>query len=461
VIPSRWLPSWLDQLGWVLIHFLWEGLAIGICAWVGLILLRNRSAESRYALFCLSLLTCGLSPFLTWAVLDQGSRIQLGSLIDAAPNLGVSSIPFVPLPSDLGNALWAENNVIQIALPYLVLAWCLGVICLCLRLVDGWRYLRKLRACGVPLSDQAWLDRLNKLADQMRVRQTVSLLESALVEVPTLLGWIHPIILVPSSFFTGLSPDQMEAILAHELAHVRRYDYLVNLVQIGIETLLFYHPVVWWLGRVIRQERENCCDDLALCVVGDKVIYASALATLEEGRSLPAMSMAVTGGSLLQRINRIAHGESRTISPLSLAAAFAVFFLSIIGWSYYQTNRDFTPWMSLSEMNRFLAQFDTNPPGQHPNYWDQGHWMNAVEARWHEGIPEYRIRYGPTPKGYSCSWFWYVNLDQASFSKHVHELADRGYVLLDPNSYLRPDNSLRYEGVWHRASPKKTSVVSQ
>jgi beta-lactamase regulating signal transducer with metallopeptidase domain len=133
------------------------------------------------------------------------------------------------------------------------------------------------------------------------------LLESALVEVPTVIGWFRPVILVPATFFTGLPPEQIEAILIHELAHIRRHDYFVNLFQIGIETLLFYHPVVWWISRAIRQEREHCCDDLALQIVGDREVYVRALASLEESRSLPmAITLAATGGSLLQRIKRIA-----------------------------------------------------------------------------------------------------------------------------------------------------------
>ena len=133
--------------------------------------------------------------------------------------------------------------------------------------------------------------------------------------------------------------------------------------------------------------------------------------------------------------------------------------LSIWGWNYYRADAGFTPWMSLAELNDWQKQFDTTPPGGHPNYWDQGHWMNAVEARWHEGIPQYRVRYGPVPEGYEAAWYWYINQDQASFSSHVHELADRGFVLMDPNSYLRPDDSRRYQGVWHKLFKKKPALA--
>ncbi len=145
-----------------------------------------------------------------------------------------------------------------------------------------------------------------------------------------------------------------------------------------------------------------------------------------------------------------------TKKVIQMAIILVAVSLAVWGWNYYQTNKDFTPWMSLSELNHWEEQFDTNPPGGHPNYWDKGHWMNAVEARWHDGIPQYRVRYGPVPEGYDAAWYWYINQDQASFTAHVHELADQGFVLLDPNSYLRPDDSRRYQGVWHKLFKKKT-----
>src|SRR5262249_55483729 len=147
---------------------------------------------------------------------------------------------------------------------------------------------------------------LSRLAARLRVRMPVKLVESALVEVPTVIGWLKPMILLPAAALAGLDPRQLEALLAHELAHVRRHDYLVNLLQTAIETLLFYPPAVWWLSRRIREERELCCDDLAITVCGDGMVYARALATMEELRSAPALTLAADGGSLLARIRRIA-----------------------------------------------------------------------------------------------------------------------------------------------------------
>ena len=136
--------------------------------------------------------------------------------------------------------------------------------------------------------DAAWVATLDDLRHRLGVSRPVRLLKSALVEVPTVIGWFRPVILLPAATLSGLTPGQLEAILAHELAHVRRLDYLVNAFQCLVETLMFYHPIAWWISRCIREERENCCDDLVVEVCGDRLGYARALVTLEGLRAEPA-----------------------------------------------------------------------------------------------------------------------------------------------------------------------------
>jgi beta-lactamase regulating signal transducer with metallopeptidase domain len=130
-------------------------------------------------------------------------------------------------------------------------------------------------------------------------------LESSLVDAPTVIGFLKPVILLPTSALTGLSMQQLELLLAHELAHIRRHDYLVNILQSVIETLLFYHPAVWWVSHRIRVEREHCCDDVAVRVSGNAVVYAKALATLETLRHEPQLALAANGGQLVKRIKRV------------------------------------------------------------------------------------------------------------------------------------------------------------
>ena len=138
------------------------------------------------------------------------------------------------------------------------------------------------------------------------LRRATQILQSTLVQVPVVAGYFRPVILVPMSVISGLPASQLEAILAHELAHIRRHDYLVNLLQTLLETVFFYHPAVWWLSRQIRNERENCCDDLAVGVVGSGVDYGRALlAVAELHRPSTALVLGVRDGSLLARVRRI------------------------------------------------------------------------------------------------------------------------------------------------------------
>jgi peptidoglycan-N-acetylglucosamine deacetylase len=173
-----------------------------------------------------------------------------------------------------------------------------------------------------PLAER-WQARVAHLSRQLRLSRPVRLCESALVEVPTVVGWLRPVILVPASLLTGLPAQQVEALLAHELAHIRRQDYLVNLLQTMIETLLFYHPAVWWISGQVRQEREHCCDDLAVKACGDVLVYARALTELEQLRVRVSgqLALAATGGSLLGRIRRLVETPRRASHKSSTGLA--------------------------------------------------------------------------------------------------------------------------------------------
>jgi Zn-dependent protease with chaperone function len=167
---------------------------------------------------------------------------------------------------------------------------------------------------------------------RLGVTRPVRVLQSAIVQVPAVIGWLRPVVLLPASALTGLTPLQLDALLAHELAHVRRCDYLVNLVQSMIETLLFYHPAVWWVSRRVRQEREHCCDDLAVSVCGDAFAYARALVGMEGLRApAPSFAMAAGGGSLLDRIRRLVAPVTPEIFPRRIAGVAAVTVALAIG----------------------------------------------------------------------------------------------------------------------------------
>jgi beta-lactamase regulating signal transducer with metallopeptidase domain len=171
------------------------------------------------------------------------------------------------------------------------------------------------------------------MTERTRVSRPVRLLESVNIEVPTVVGLWRPLILVPTSTLAGLSVSQLEAVLAHELAHIRRHDYLVNLLQALVETALFYHPAVWWLSSRIREEREHCADDVAVESCGDALLYSRALATLEQLRArIPVPAVAANGGALLQRIQRLlaAPQDRAPLHPWKLAGSLGAAMLVVV-----------------------------------------------------------------------------------------------------------------------------------
>ena len=191
-------------------------------------------------------------------------------------------------------------------MPWIVALWGLGVLFCCVRLAGGWWQARRLTFVGTRPAPAEWQRTTAMLSSRLGLIKAVRLLESTRVAVPIVVGWLKPTLLVPTAALGGLSPMELEAVLAHELAHIRRHDYLVNLLQAAVETLLFYHPGVWWVSHVVRTEREHCCDDLAVAACGDAVLYARALTAIETLRhDSPGMAMAVSGSPLLARVRRL------------------------------------------------------------------------------------------------------------------------------------------------------------
>ncbi|MCK4626467.1 MAG: M48 family metalloprotease, partial [Phycisphaerae bacterium] len=204
---------------------------------------------------------------------------------------------------------WHERvgETVRPALPWIVLGWLIGVLALSAWHVRGWMQVQRLRRVGVRPVGREITDVLARLCKRLGISRAVRAVESALVRVPTVVGCLKPIILLPASALTGLTAEQLEAILAHELAHIRRHDYLINLLQTAAETLLFYHPAAWWVSRRIRAERENCCDDLAVAASGQPLVYARALTAVAK-LSQPQQRLAVAangGGKFIARIRRI------------------------------------------------------------------------------------------------------------------------------------------------------------
>lgn len=267
-----------------LLHFVWQGGVIAALLWLVLALLPSASAAWRYLAACLALVLLALCPLLTFGYL----------LAQAAP-----AEPPLLLAAELPAA---QAGYLSLGL---LAAWALGSAGMTLRLLLAMAALRRLVASAVPASEH-WQWQLCRLARQLGLRQRVRLMLSQHVDAPVVLGWLRPVILLPLAALTALPPDHLRALLAHELGHVRRLDYLVNVLQSSVEALLFYHPAVHWVSRCIRVEREHCCDDIAVQLTGEPLRYARALAEMEMLRArLPEPALAANGGTLMNRIERI------------------------------------------------------------------------------------------------------------------------------------------------------------
>jgi len=302
---------WVRHLGWTLVQFLWQGTLLSILFAVLRGILRVKSAHVRYAMACTTLALLVAAPVATFLITPQSSP---------AP---VTAWPL------------ASANSWEPILPWIVAVWFTGVVAFSIRLMLAWRVTARLRATGTHEPPPEWLETMARLSKKLRLSRPTRLFVSALVEVPTVVGYLRPVVLIPVSALTGLAPEHIAALLAHELAHIRRLDYAVNLLQSIAEAVLFYHPAVWWVSDQIRVEREHCCDDLAVSASGDLVSYIRALTEMESFRPAhTATALAANGGSLVNRIRRLSQQTPSTSDSLpgpSAALAMVVLWLLGIG----------------------------------------------------------------------------------------------------------------------------------
>ena len=301
-----------QRVGWVLLHSLWQGALVGAAFGLARQVLRRRSAEVRYVAGCLALVLLAAGPATTLCL--WRAPVRPGDAGQAGPG---AQAMFVPVSGAAGAAASqigdGTDSLFRMGMglcgrlaPWLAGAWSLGVAVCLLRLMRGCLWVRRIRWRQTEPAEPGWLETLEDLRVRLDISRHVRLFKSALVQVPTVIGWIRPIVLLPAATLAGLAPEQLEAILAHELAHVRRFDCLVNACQCALETLMFYHPAVWWVSRCVREERENCCDDLVVQVCGNRLAYARALAVLAESSAgLPELALAANGAPLLARIRRL------------------------------------------------------------------------------------------------------------------------------------------------------------
>ena len=322
-----------EAIGMALVHLLWQGALVAALLVTALHL--THRANLRYALSCAALaLLLGLGVGTAYVSYEKPLQPSAVSFTEEAFEPALTPVLGATTPAI--EHRWSDVTAfVRLHSRTLVFIWMLGVVVLAARLGVSWRRAHTLAARLASPAPVEWQQTVDRLAESIGLRRAVRVLSSAAVQVPAVIGWLRPAILLPISTLGGLSPAQLEMILAHELAHIRRHDFFVNMLQSVVETLLFYHPAVWWISRQVRIEREHCCDDMAVLICGNPVQYARALTQLEELRgAVPAASVSATGGSLFQRVRRLVATNDRTSVLNGWTAAAAVITLAaVIGLS--------------------------------------------------------------------------------------------------------------------------------
>lgn len=377
------LSSIVPSLGWALLDFVWQGMLVGWIAALLLALLRKASPQARYAVACAALLLCAALPVAgtlqrVLAAQSATTRSLPLALADAAV---LHAAPALALPAE---QLASWEGMLQQRLPLVIFCWACGAGVLALRMLLGLVWVRRLCRPGHYRRDRAWQARLDRLARAMGVARRVTLGLVDDLASPVTAGWWRPVVLVPASLVSGMPPDLLEALLAHELAHVRRLDYLVNLIQSAIEILLFYHPAVWWLSNRIRIEREQIADDLAASTLGEPRRLALALSELDLFRlTTPQLAHAAHGGNLMSRIKRLVRPESE---PLNWKLALPILGLAACAALYAHTSTALAAPDTAPAMKAFKRYAGPSKDGSYAlvRDTDRGTNMNGDSVDWRE-----------------------------------------------------------------------------
>ncbi len=302
----------LYSLALTLLHFLWQGLLIALALKSSFSFVSSNKPQLRYALATVAMLTCLLLPIITFSIIYQPEV----SLLSYSSN-SILSADLTGVTSQQATLFgYLELAEFSNLLPYLALLWLTTIAILASKLLIEIYSVNQLSQQGSVSPDADLLARFNELAVQINLPKLPQLLISLNVDVPMAIGWLKPVVLLPASMISGLNTAQLEMLILHELAHIRRHDYLVNFLQTLVETLLFFHPAVAWISKQMRNEREYCSDDIAVHHCGDAVAYAHTLADTAallhakikqkcSKHTIPTMAMAASGGDLKQRVVRL------------------------------------------------------------------------------------------------------------------------------------------------------------
>ncbi|QEM11266.1 M56 family metallopeptidase [Mucilaginibacter rubeus] len=313
--------SLIQAFSWMLIHSLWQGLVLAIISALVMLFTKKASAAVRYNLvlvqFLLFIGACVFTFAWEWSRQPQQGMMQFGNAI------GNRASQLLSLNAD-GIRAFANTCVgyFTANAPMVVLLWLVFFLFRSVRMMRGLMFIQVAKHRQVSEPAAYWKNRVELLCEKLQLKQAVKLLESGYVKMPMVIGHLKPVILIPAGLLAGLPPEQVEAVLLHELAHIRRHDYIVNFLQTIAETVFFFNPGLLWISALLRDERENCCDDIAIAQTKNKREFVQALISFKE-HSLYGSNYAVAfpgkKNQLLQRVSRIMSNKNQTVTPADKA----------------------------------------------------------------------------------------------------------------------------------------------
>jgi beta-lactamase regulating signal transducer with metallopeptidase domain len=317
--------DFLNTLAWSLLHFVWQGAAIAALAAALLFVFRKPDARYLIGIGALALMFASFA--VTFALVDSIDAGATGFSAARAPAAALASPHPDAIASSAGMLGGSQAAMTSGDFLWVARLWLAGVCLLAMRIAFGLFVLDQVRRRGLRALPPALVARFRALQARLGIQRDIRYCESPRVGVPAVIGFFRPIVLLPMRALTGLTPEQLEAVIAHELGHIKRFDVAVNFLQVVAETLFFFHPAVWWLNRRIRADREDCCDDVAVRACGESVGYARALATMAGWRDVPTLAMASTGGPVAARVARLLgmrpRGDARTASMFTASLVLA------------------------------------------------------------------------------------------------------------------------------------------
>ncbi|KAA0990688.1 M56 family metallopeptidase [Dyadobacter aurulentus] len=335
-ISGLFSDSMMSAFGWTLVHSLWQGTALLLIGLAAFYILRRKSALTRYAVGISLLLVQLVASLATFFHYFMKYSTPLARAVSAGANATEGLARVVrsgyEYPLTFKIQLWLTAHMHE-----LVTCWAIGAAILLMRFFGGWIFTERLRAQARIVTDREWRARLGIIIAKMNIAKSVEFKETAKILTPMVIGTISPVILLPIGFLTGFSTSQVEAILAHELAHIKRNDYLINLFQSFVEVIFFFHPAIWWLSDKVRAEREHCCDDIALAVCGDKMSLAHALVKVAEWQTAPRVAMAFASKKplLLNRVQRVLGISPKTSRSIGSLPVILLMVTLAVGVSVY------------------------------------------------------------------------------------------------------------------------------